>query len=77
MHHLFPRRTGAFPLSLHHKAGTDPLQPIGSFAGAMGMPQFMPSSWVRYAVDYDGDGRTDFAQSFADAIGSVANYFKG
>ena len=43
----------------------------------MGMPQFMPSSWVRYAVDYDGDGRTDLAQSFADAIGSVANYFKG
>lgn len=64
-------------LFLHHKAGTDPLQPIASFAGAVGMPQFMPSSWVRYSMVYDGDGRDDLAQSFADAIGSVANYFTG
>ena len=43
----------------------------------MGMPQFMPSSWVEWAVDFDGDGRIDLARSTADAIGSVANYFKG
>lgn len=43
----------------------------------MGLPQFMPSSWQRYAVDYDGDGRVDLFHSATDAIGSVANYFKG
>jgi membrane-bound lytic murein transglycosylase B len=42
----------------------------------MGMPQFMPSSWVKWAVDFDGDGRVDLTRSAADAIGSVANYFK-
>lgn len=64
-------------LSLHHRAGTDPLQPLGSYAGAMGLPQFMPTSWARWAVDYDGDGRVDLWRSSADAIGSVASYFKG
>ena len=63
-------------LTLHHRAGTDPLEPVGSYAGAMGMPQFMPSSRVKYAVDFDGDGRIDLTGSAADAIGSVANYFK-
>ena len=52
----------------------DPLQPRSSFAGAMGMPQFMPSSALRYAIDFDGDGRTDLARSPADVIGSVAHY---
>lgn len=48
----------------------------GSYAGAMGMPQFIPSSFRSYAVDFDGDGVRDFWNSPADPIGSVANYFK-
>ena len=64
-------------LSLAYRTGMDPLQPVGSYAGAMGMPQFMPSSWVKYAIDFDGDGRIDLWNSEADVIGSVANYFKG
>lgn len=63
-------------LSLMDRSGTDPFSPRGSYAGAMGLGQFMPSSWVRWAVDYDGDGRIDLWNSPADAIGSVANYFK-
>ena len=64
-------------LSLAQRTGMDPLSPLGSYAGAMGMPQFMPSSWVRYAIDYDGDGRIDLWNSETDVIGSVANYFQG
>ena len=52
----------------------DPLQPKGSFAGAMGMPQFMPSSFNKYAVDLDGDGHVDLRDNPADVIGSVAHY---
>ena len=63
-------------LSLSQRTGTDPTIPVGSYAGAMGMPQFMPSSVVRYAVDFDGDGRIDLSSSPADVIGSVASYFK-
>ena len=44
----------------------------GSYAGAIGIPQFMPGSYLRYAVDFDGDGATDLRASPADAIGSVA-----
>ncbi len=46
----------------------------GSFAGAIGLPQFMPGSIRRYAVDFDGDGRIDLHGSPADAIGSVARF---
>ncbi len=52
----------------------DPGKPVGSFAGAMGLGQFMPSSFLQWAVDFNGDGRRDLWNP-EDAIGSVANYF--
>ena len=51
-----------------------PAAMIGSYAGAMGQPQFMPSSYLRYAVDFDGDGRRDIWHNLPDVFGSVANY---
>ncbi|MCK4707852.1 MAG: lytic murein transglycosylase B [Gammaproteobacteria bacterium] len=48
----------------------------GSYAGAMGMPQFISSSYRNYAVDFDGDGKADLFDNVADILGSVANYFK-
>jgi membrane-bound lytic murein transglycosylase B len=63
-------------LAFHHGEHTSPLKPRGSYAGAWGMPQFMPSSLAKWGVDYDGDGKVDLARSSEDAIGSVANYFK-
>jgi membrane-bound lytic murein transglycosylase B len=48
----------------------------GSWAGAMGQPQFMPSSYLRFAEDYDGDGRTDIWRSRADVFASIANYLR-
>lgn len=64
-------------LAFHQAAGSNPFAPRGSYAGAWGMPQFMPSSLARWGVDYDGDGKVDLANSADDVIGSVANYFKG
>ncbi len=55
----------------------NPMSPKGSYAGAMGMAQFMPSSFLKYAVDYDGDGKRDLWSNPHDAIFSVANYLKG
>jgi membrane-bound lytic murein transglycosylase B len=52
----------------------DPLSQRGSFAGAIGLPQFMPASIRQYAVDFDGDGTVDLMASETDAIGSVGNY---
>ncbi len=49
---------------------------VGSYAGAMGMPQFISSSFRSYAVDFDGDGKRDLWNNPTDAIGSVANYFR-
>ncbi|MBE0469566.1 MAG: lytic murein transglycosylase B [Methyloprofundus sp.] len=53
----------------------NPLEPVGSYAGAMGMPQFMPSSYRHYAADFEGDMQRDIWHNPADAIASVANYF--
>lgn len=52
----------------------DPFSLLGSFAGAIGMPQFMPGSVLAYGVDYDGDGAVDLRNSTPDAIGSVASF---
>ena len=51
-------------------------QLAGSWAGAMGQPQFLPSSYLRYAIDFDGDGRADIWSSVPDVLGSIANYLQ-
>jgi membrane-bound lytic murein transglycosylase B len=53
----------------------NPLEPVGSYAGAMGTPQFMPGSFRVYAVDFDNDSRRDIWHNNGDVIASVANYF--
>jgi len=63
-------------LLLSREESVDPLTALGSYAGAMGAPQFMPSSYRRYAVDGDGDGRRDLFASWDDVVASVANYFR-
>jgi membrane-bound lytic murein transglycosylase B len=76
----YPRRADFYREELAHflvlgyDGRLDTLKQAGSFAGAIGLPQFMPGSIRRYALDYDGDQRVDLARSSADAIGSVANY---
>ena len=63
-------------LMLAHKEKVKPSSIKGSYAGALGLPQFMPSSWAKFAVDFDGDQHIDLFANKADVIGSVANYFK-
>ncbi len=78
----YPRRADFFRQELEHyllltrEEGLDPLAQKGSYAGAMGIGQFMPSSFRRFAVDFDGDGRRNIWTNNVDAIGSVANYFR-
>jgi membrane-bound lytic murein transglycosylase B len=63
-------------LLLSRENGVSPLSIKGSYAGAIGIPQFMPSSQRRYAVDFDGDDRIDLRNSTSDAIGSVARFLQ-
>jgi len=63
-------------LLLTREEQVDPITLKGSYAGAMGLPQFMPSSFRAYAVDFDGDGHINIWTNPVDAIGSVASYFK-
>ena len=76
----YPPRARFFRSELEHfllmarEEGFDPRQPMGSYAGAMGIPQFISSSYRAYSVDFSGSGRRDLAGDVADAIGSVANY---
>ncbi len=78
----YPPRASFFRGQLRHlflleeEAGIDPAEVKGSYAGAIGYPQFIPSSYRAYAVDFSGDGRIDLVNSPADAIGSIANYLK-
>ncbi len=76
----YPRRADFFSnelqkfLTIAYQMNQDPFSFKGSYAGAMGYPQFMPSSYMAYAVDFDGDGVKDLWNNPVDAIGSVANY---
>ena len=78
----YPPRSRFFRSELEHflllvrEVGVDVGSIKGSYAGAMGMPQFISSSYRAYAIDFDGDGKRDLWNSTADVIGSVANYFK-
>ncbi|MDF0604620.1 lytic murein transglycosylase B [Neisseriaceae bacterium TC5R-5] len=78
----YPRRADFFRkeltefLLLAKEEGKDPLTLTGSYAGAIGWPQFMPSSYRKWAVDFDGDGHRDIWNNPADVIGSVAYYFQ-
>lgn len=70
-------QTGQLPIFLTLvKKGDLPLDVKGSYSGAMGIPQFISSSYRDFGVDFDGDGKVNLVASTADAIGSVANYFK-
>ncbi|MCL2346282.1 MAG: lytic murein transglycosylase B [Desulfobulbus sp.] len=78
----YPRRAEFFRteleqfLLLARENHLDPLTVKGSYAGAIGVPQFMPGSQRRFAVDFDGDGRVDLSGSIDDAIGSVARFLE-
>ena len=71
---FFTKELEAF-LLLAKEEKMDPFDATGSYAGAMGSPQFMPSSYRAYAVDSDGDGKRDIWNNWPDVIGSIANYF--
>ena len=77
----YPRRSKFFSreleqyLLLVREEGIAAEDPTGSYAGAMGRPQFMPSSFRAYAVDSTGDGKRDIWTNWADVAGSIANYF--
>ena len=79
----YPRRAEFFRSELEHylllarDQQFDLLSLRGSYAGAMGVPQFMPSSYRKYAVDFNGNGTVDLLREDRDAIGSVANYLLG
>ncbi len=76
----YPRRAQFFRgelvefLLLARRGVLDPRTVVGSYAGAMGIPQFIPSSYQRFAVDFDGDGARNLLSGESDAIGSIANY---
>ena len=78
----YPRRSKFFLtqlkefLTLSHSGTVNPLETKGSYAGAIGIPQFMPTSYQHYAIDFDGDGYINLVDSSVDAIGSVAHYLK-
>ena len=78
-----PRRADYFRNELYNalmmvdRGYIEPEAMTGSWAGAMGQAQFMPSSYMTYAVDFDNDGRRDIWKSNADALASIANYLKG
>jgi len=63
-------------LLMAREEALDPLAPLGSYAGAMGIPQFMPTSFRRFAVDGDGDGRRDLWNDWPDVFSSVGNYLR-
>jgi len=77
----YPRRSAFFTreleqfLLLVRSESLDATEPTGSYAGAMGRPQFMPSSYRAYAVDSTGDGKRDIWNNWSDVAGSIANYF--
>jgi len=79
---LSPRRQDFFRrelghlLVMGHRGVLDLSKTQGSFAGALGIPQFMPSSWQNWAVDFDQDGRPDLIESMPDAMGSVGYFLK-
>lgn len=78
----YPKRSKFFKreleeyLLLAREEKVDPMSMKGSYAGAMGKPQFIASSYRAYAQDFDGDGKRDLLDNTVDTIGSVANYFK-
>jgi len=78
----YPKRSAYFRGELEHylvfarDQKINPLRVKGSYAGAIGIPQFMPGSYRRFAVDFDGDGQINLATSPADAIGSIGNFLK-